>query len=83
MTITGSPAFKTTIDTPILHEAMMGGYGYKKMNLAGGETLYSDIPEKNNYSHLGDACQYMVLMAGVGYHSEEYLDDEPTRVRAR
>ena len=42
--------------------AMEGGYGYKKKQ--DGE--YSDQPEKNEYSHVADALQYLALYAVFG-----------------
>jgi hypothetical protein len=45
--------------------AMMGGYQFKKMKTS-GSARYSDLPDKNKYSHIADAIQYMLLGAGEG-----------------
>lgn len=41
-----------------------GGYGYRRMQVSGER--YDDKPEKNRFSHIHDACQYMMLGAGEG-----------------
>jgi hypothetical protein len=42
--------------------ALRGGYRYAKRRLRGSiDVLYSDKPEKNEYSHLADALQYLAL----------------------
>lgn len=45
-----------------LIKAMQGGYHYKRMRLTGSiEDAYDSRPEKNKYSHIGDALQYACL----------------------
>ena len=41
-----------------------GGYQYKRMEVSGER--YADKPDKNMYSHIHDALQYMMLGAGEG-----------------
>ena len=41
-----------------------GGYQYKRIQVSGER--YSDKPEKNMYSHIHDALQYLMLGAGEG-----------------
>lgn len=45
--------------------AMSGGYQYKRVRVSGG-AKYSDLPDKNAYSHIADAGQYLFLGAGEG-----------------
>lgn len=45
--------------------ALNGGYQYKRIAMA-GTARYSEMPFKNQYSHLADAFQYMLLGAGEG-----------------
>lgn len=48
-----------------LHAALNGGYQYKRQRVS-GSSKYSDLPDKNQYSHLADAFQYLLLGAGEG-----------------
>ena len=41
-----------------------GGYQYKRMQVSGER--YADKPDKNHFSHIHDALQYMMLGAGEG-----------------
>jgi hypothetical protein len=44
-----------------LIEAMAGGYRYAKRKSSSGDTEFKDKPEKNEASHIADACQYAML----------------------
>jgi len=59
----GKPAFQLTPKCKTLRKALGGGYQYKRMQVA-GQARYSEKPDKNEYSHVSDACQY--LMTGGG-----------------
>lgn len=50
---------------PNLRRAYNGGYRYRKMRVVGTER-YDPEPDKNSYSHVADADQYLALMEG-GY----------------
>ena len=41
-----------------------GGYAYKRMQVSGER--YADKPDKNRFSHIHDALQYLMLGAGEG-----------------
>ena len=41
-----------------------GGYQYKRMEVSGER--YADKPDKNMFSHIHDALQYLMLGAGEG-----------------
>ena len=41
-----------------------GGYQYKRMQVSGER--YADKPDKNHFSHIHDALQYLMLGAGEG-----------------
>lgn len=62
---TGKPAFIIGPGAPMLRKAMAGGYKYKRMQVS-GQARFQDKPDKNRYSHVSDACQYMFLGAGDG-----------------
>lgn len=61
----GNPAFVVTKGAPMTRKALAGGYKYKRMAVSGGDR-YADKPDKNRYSHIGDALQYLLLGAGEG-----------------
>jgi hypothetical protein len=50
---------------PTLRRGFNGGYKYKKLNVSGGDR-YDLKPDKNRFSHVHDAAQYIVLAVG-GY----------------
>ena len=41
-----------------------GGYAYRRIQVSGER--YDDRPEKNRFSHIHDALQYLMLGAGEG-----------------
>ena len=47
-----------------LREAMSGGYVFKQQKNASGQVL--DVPDKNEYSHIADALQYLCMFARFG-----------------
>jgi len=60
----GSPAFIIDRRCPTLIKGFQGGYCYRRMQVSGER--YDDKPEKNMYSHIHDALQYLMLGAGEG-----------------
>jgi hypothetical protein len=61
----GTPAFKITSAAATTRKACGGGYKYKRLQVT-GEDRYHDVPDKNKYSHAGDALQYCMLGAVGG-----------------
>lgn len=51
-------------DCAVLRTAMIDGYHYRKLSKTG--ELYSDEPDKNEYSHIAEALQYFLLGGGEG-----------------
>ena len=49
----------------LTRKAFAGGYKYKRMQVTGDER-YMDKPDKNRYSHVSDAVQYLFLGAVGG-----------------
>lgn len=49
----------------IMAAALNGGYQFKRLKVSGG-ARYSDVPDKNKYSHPADAFQYLLLGGGEG-----------------
>lgn len=61
----GNYGFVVTPGAPILRKGMSGGYKYKRMQVAGQERFH-DVPDKNKYSHVCEALQYLMVGAGEG-----------------
>lgn len=63
LTMMGKPAFIVSPKCRILRKAMAGGYCFKRIAVAGTDR-YRDVPDKNHFSHVAEAAQY--LMVGEG-----------------
>jgi hypothetical protein len=63
--IDGKPGFLLSPSCKMLRKALQGGYCYRKVGVV-GEERYHEKPDKNAYSHIAEACEYMVLGAGEG-----------------
>ena len=60
----GKPALMLDRRCPTLIKGFEGGYSYKRMEVSGER--YADKPDKNMFSHVHDAFQYLLLGAGEG-----------------
>jgi hypothetical protein len=60
----GKPAFMIDRRCATLIKGFEGGYSYKRLQVSGER--FDDKPEKNMYSHIHDALQYLMLGAGEG-----------------
>jgi len=74
----GYPAFMIGPGCPMLRKACAGGYKYKRLQVS-GEMKFQDKPDKNRYSHVSDACQYLFLGAVgdnrvIGGYSNSSID---------
>jgi len=61
----GSPALQIGSKANMTRKAFAGGYKYKRMQVT-GDSRFQDKPDKNKYSHISDAVQYMFLGAVGG-----------------
>lgn len=61
--VDGTPGFQIGPKCKKLRKGFMGGYHYKYIEGSGG-TRAMETPNKNEYSHIHDALQYMLLGAG-------------------
>lgn len=61
----GLPAFQVTPKCKMLRKALAGGYLYKRVQVS-GTPRYSTKPDKNEYSHVADASQYVMVGLGEG-----------------
>lgn len=49
----------------VLRKAMAGRYRYRRLEVVGAER-FRDVPDKNEWSHVAEALQYLMLGAGAG-----------------
>lgn len=75
--IDGQPGYLVHPDCRVLRKAKQGGYCLRRMAIVGHER-YKDVPDKNMYSHVAEAEQYMVLGGGEG---KQVVGRNPTAVR--
>jgi len=57
--VEGKPRFKLSKRCPMLRKGFISGYHYRKLRVS--ETRYTETPDKNEYSHIHDALQYLCL----------------------
>lgn len=62
--VEGKPALLIDRRCPQLIKGFEGGYAYKRMEVSGER--YADKPDKNMFSHVHDAAQYLFLGVGEG-----------------
>jgi hypothetical protein len=61
---------------PMLLRGFMGGYQYRRKNVSGD--VYVDVPDKNQYSHVHDALQYMCSLTEYSrLRRSEAIQDRP------
>lgn len=74
----GEPALIIHPRCRVLHKAMSGHYGYRRVRVLGDEK-YHDVPDKTPYSHIAEALQYLCLGLGDGllYQSTSRHWDTP------
>lgn len=70
----GRPAFLLDSSCSTLRDGFLGAYCYTRMNVSGEQ--YKDKPNKNQYSHLQDALQYLVLGYINGFDSARVIKDD-------
>ena len=58
-----------------------GGYQYRRLQVSGER--YDDKPEKNHFSHIHDALQYLMLGSGEGRAIMQNLSQATTSFQAR
>lgn len=59
---TGQPNLIISSGAPMLRKALGGGYKYKRI-VVSNEDRFKDVPDKNQYSHVAESLQYLVLGA--------------------
>lgn len=66
LTMTGRPQLVISPKCRMLRKALAGGYKYRRLQVSGAEK-YSEQPDKNMYSHVAEALQYLCVGLGHGY----------------
>lgn len=61
--VKGEPGFVLDKSCSILRKGFNGGYKFRKIQIS-GEERYSEEPNKNEYSHVHDALQYLLCGGG-------------------
>ncbi len=81
----GEPALRLVAQgVPMLRKGMLGGYCYRRMNIAGSTERYQEKPDKNIYSHVCEALQYMCVGSGLALEViKSRIPERPTRVISR
>ena len=80
--IDGKPGIIFSPKCRVLRKAMMGGYCFKRMQLS-GEARFQEKPVKNKFSHVAEACEYLMTGSGEGAKLVELLrteEEEPDRM---
>lgn len=76
--IDGKPGLLVSPRCKILRKALMGGYCYKRLQVAGQERFH-DVPDKGIYSHPAEACGYALVGGGEGRALVRRPDDGRAR----
>lgn len=63
--IDGVPGLIVSPKCDVARKGMAGGYQYKRLQIT-GDSRFHDKPNKNRFSHICEAAQYMMLGAGEG-----------------
>lgn len=61
----GKPALQVSPKAKLIRKGLMGGFCYRRLKIA-GEDRYTDHPDKNQYSHPVEACEYGLMGGGEG-----------------
>lgn len=78
----GEPALMIHPDCKMLRRACLDGYRYRKLKVAGQR--YDDKPDKNDFSHVAESLQYLLLGGGEGRQvmNQAHQPTAPIRHRA-
>ena len=80
MDMAGEPGIVISPACKMLRRAMNGGYKYRLMNVSGGDQ-FTEKPQKNIYSHIAEAFEYVMLGLGEGYNLIDVPQSQRKRIR--
>lgn len=78
--VEGEPALLIHPDCKMLRRACIDGYHYRKLQVSGNR--YDDKPNKNDWSHVAEALQYLLLGGGEGKAHVRRTERGPRPARA-
>jgi hypothetical protein len=61
----GKPALQVSPRAKMVRKGLMGGFCYRRMKIAGSER-FTDLPDKNVYSHPVESLEYALMGSGEG-----------------
>jgi hypothetical protein len=64
LTLLGRPSLVIASECITLRKAMAGGYALKRIQVSGQER-FREVPEKNRFSHVAEALQYLAVGEGL------------------
>ena len=72
----GQPAMIISPHCRVLIKGYETGYAYRQLNIS-GEEKYTEMPDKNRYSHPHDANQYLCLGAMPDLFKQQIINIKP------
>lgn len=60
----GKPGIVFSAKCRVLRKGLSGGWCFKRIQIAAGEERYRDVPDKNKFSHIGEALEYGLMDGG-------------------
>lgn len=64
--VDGKPGIQVSPRCKVLRRALAGGYHYRRVQIQVDPPKYAEKPDKNEYSHVAEALEYLLLGAGEG-----------------
>ena len=64
LTLLGRPSLVIASECITLRKAMAGGYALKRVQVSGAER-FREVPDKNKFSHVAEALQYLAIGEGL------------------
>jgi len=62
----GRPAFMLSPKCERIREGLMGGFCFRELQTSSPEDDYTETPDKNKFSHICEALEYVLLGMGEG-----------------
>jgi hypothetical protein len=68
----GQPGLLLSPNAKNTRKGFLGGYHFKRVQVAGWDAQYRDVPNKNEYSHVHDALQYVALYSQTAEAAQDF-----------